>query len=595
MSSESSHPSSTTQPSPSERDLEQQESSPENADAKTESSQEGAAPAANGNPETEASQTEPKETGTQQPIQQRSAEDSEAAAKESEKPARRIKIGSQRDGATVAAKPQVAPVPPPLSQAAPAQPAPQPKAEAPAPPAAKTEEATTEKPAPQSPAKTEASPPAAKTEVPPPPPSQPIPKPSVRDPLGEDLEAELESALGGGSIDQLMSQDAAATAGTDILPKGTKLRARVIKIHGDSVFADIKQPAEGVLPLRQFGEKPPGIGEFVDAVVLRYDEGEGLYELGLPEKAVDAGDWDSIEEGMVVEAYVTGLVKGGLECKVGRLRGFIPASQASQLRIDDLSQFLGEKWPCVVTECKPKKRNLVLSHRAVLDRQREEARKQLLQELEIGQIREGVVRTIKDFGAFIDLGGVDGLLPVSQLSWTRVKHPSDVLQPGQRVKVKVQKFDADTEKISLSIRDLLDNPWNDVEEKYPAGTNVKGRVTKVIKFGALVELEPGVEGMIHISELDYAHVHRVTDIVNEGDEVETQVLSVEPDKHRIGLSLKATKAPPEKDTSVDDKEAAKHEQAAEEARKTIKKRHRGDLKGGLGRKDSEGDKFGLKW
>ncbi|MEK6234943.1 MAG: S1 RNA-binding domain-containing protein, partial [Planctomycetales bacterium] len=214
-------------------------------------------------------------------------------------------------------------------------------------------------------------------------------------------------------------------------------------------------------------------------------------------------------------------------------------------------------------------------------------RKKVMEELEPGQTRDGVVRTIKDFGAFVDLGGVDGLLPVSQLSWTRVEHPKDVLSPGQAVKVKVQKVDRDSGRISLSLRDLLTNPWDQMGEKYPVRSVFTGKVTKTLQFGALVELEPGVEGMIHISELDHSRVVRVTDVVNAGDELEVQVLSVDLDKRRIGLSRKATLAAPAP------KGGKPKEEEPDEPPK--KRKPLGPLEGGLGRNDSAGDAFGLKW
>src|SRR5262249_14061645 len=209
-----------------------------------------------------------------------------------------------------------------------------------------------------------------------------------------------------------------------------------------------------------------------------------------PHAAIVAANWGDITEGVMVEARVTGHNKGGLECEVNNIRAFMPASQVDVYRVEDFSQFVGQKFPCIVTEARPERGNLVLSRRAVIERQKAAAKEQLLTELAEGQIREGVVRSLQPFGAFVDLGGVDGLLHVSQLSWQRVKHPGDVLQLGQTVKVLVRKIDPDTHKISLALRDLSENPWTKVTSNYPVTSTVKGTVTKIMEFGAFVQLEP---------------------------------------------------------------------------------------------------------
>ncbi|MEM9657661.1 MAG: S1 RNA-binding domain-containing protein, partial [Planctomycetota bacterium] len=231
------------------------------------------------------------------------------------------------------------------------------------------------------------------------------------------------------------------------------------------------------------------------------------------------------------------------------------------------------------------------------ERERKEKREKLLAELAPGQIREGVVRSLQDFGAFVDLGGVDGLIHVSQLSWDRVGHPSEVLQVGQNVNVRVEKVNADSGKISLAYRDLGENPWDNAATKYVIGQKTKGTVTKLMQFGAFVKLEPGVEGLIHISELGHGRVFRTSDVVSEGQEVEVQVLSVDTDSQRIGLSLKALMPKPEKPQSK--KEERDEETTVpipKDAPRADPRQQRSDkeLKGGLGG-PSGGEKFGLKW
>ncbi len=246
---------------------------------------------------------------------------------------------------------------------------------------------------------------------------------------------------------------------------------------------------------------------------------------------------------MVVEARVTGHNKGGLECEVSSLRAFIPASQISLYRVEDLSQFVGQKFNCVVTQADPAKRNLVLSRRGILEREKAEAKANLMSQLEVGQVREGVVRSLQEFGAFVDLGGVDGLIHISQLSWDRLRHASEALELGQKVRVKVQKIDPATGKISLAFRDLAENPWSHAAQKYTARSRVEGTVSRLMEFGAFVRLEPGIEGLIHISELAHKRVWRASDIVQEGQQVEVLVLSCDAEHQRISLSLKAARRP----------------------------------------------------
>ncbi len=356
-------------------------------------------------------------------------------------------------------------------------------------------------------------------------------------------------------------------------------------VHRDDVFFDVGARQQGVVALKNFAA-PPETGAVFDVVVSRFDAAEGLYELVLPGGAVDVGDWSEVAEGMIVEARVTGHNKGGLECEVNRLRAFIPASQVSMYRVEDLSEFVDQKFACVVTEANPEKRNLVLSRRAVLERERAEAKESLLASLEVGQTHEGMVRSLQNFGAFVDLGGVDGLIHISQLSWDRLKHADEVLQVGQKVKVKILKIDPQTGKIGLGYRDLSENPWANAARDYPVRTPVQGRVSRIMDFGAFVRLGPGVEGLVHISELSHKRVMRVSDVVSEGQEVEVMVLAVDPEAQRISLSLKAleAKAAP----------AAKDEDEPEPDATPAPKKQQQPLKGGIGGPPT-GGQFGLKW
>lgn len=407
--------------------------------------------------------------------------------------------------------------------------------------------------------------------------------PNVRARFSDEMEVELAMAMGGMSVDEaLQGMQLAVTLSPD-----TRVKGRVVQIHNDDVFVDLGGKTQGVISLRQFTDFPE-VGAVVEVIIDRMSNDDGLYLVRLPTGAVEVADWNEVAEGMIVEARVTAHNKGGLECMVNNLRGFIPAGQLSPYRVEDLSQFVGEKFNCLITECNPGRRNLVLSRRAVIEYEKEQAQEKLWAELEEGQVREGTVRSLQDFGAFVDLGGVDGLVHISQMSWKKIRHPRDLLKVGDMVKVLVRKLDHETRKVALTLRDLTENPWTNVAAKYPVTSVVKGTVTRVMDFGAFVELEDGVEGLVHISELSHTRVFRVADIVKEGDPVEARVMTLDLENQRIGLSMKALQSRP----------GAKPSEAAPEEEETpaepIVMKHKGPLKGGVAR-PSGGDKFGLKW
>lgn len=415
------------------------------------------------------------------------------------------------------------------------------------------------------------------------------PPPNVRSKLSPELEAELAAALGGESIDALLDNAATVEATTEI-PAETRISGQIAKIHGDDVFVNLDSRNQGLLPMKQFGDKPPAEGATVEVVVVRFNSEEGLYDISLPTAAVEIGNWEDVQLGQIVEVTVTGANKGGLECQIAGLRGFMPMGQISIYRVENPEDFVGQRLTAVVTEANRDRRNLVLSHRGVMERERGEQREKLLAELAPGQIREGIVRSLRDFGAFVDLGGIDGMVHVSQLSWDRVSHPSEVLHEGQKISVRVEKIDLETGKIGLSYRELAANPWNNVPDKYYVGARVNGTVTKIMDFGAFVKLEPGVEGLIHISELAHGRVFRTSDVVSQGQEVEVKVLSVDQENQRIGLSLKALLAQPEKGApKVEDEDLLSVPDAPKAPRKSAE-----HLKGGIGG-PSGGDRFGLKW
>jgi predicted RNA-binding protein with RPS1 domain len=404
--------------------------------------------------------------------------------------------------------------------------------------------------------------------------------------LEGNLEAELSAAMQSGEVASGIAAVAPVPhAGLDSaevgLQQGTKVSGIIQSLNGDDVFIDLKQRIPGVVSSRQFSPKrPPVVGEPIYVIVAKFDDAAGLITCNLPRSTNKiSGDWDALQVGMDVECMVTKTNKGGLDVTVSSIRGFMPASQADMGFVANLESFIGQKFRVRITEVNPARRRLVVSRRALLAEERESIREELMKSLQVGQTLTGRVKTLKEFGAFIDLGGMDGFLHVGQISWVRIKHPNEVLTEGQSVEVKVLTIDPETGKISLGMRQLSGNPWMNAEAKYAKGTNVTGKVTRIEPFGAFIELEPGIEGLIHISELDHKRVRRVEDILNVGQTVEVQILEVEPSRKRVSLSAKALKVNP--DAVVAEPETAP-------GAELFQRKRRGDLKGGTGKPGQPG-------
>jgi small subunit ribosomal protein S1 len=414
-----------------------------------------------------------------------------------------------------------------------------------------------------------------------------VPVPSARA-RSSDEDAALEDALSGANLDQLMIGDKTVQVGRR-LEDGSRHPGKVIKVHNANIFISLGGPDQGVVNLLQFDE-PPAEGQQVDVLIRSFNSEEGLYELSIPGETISVNDWDDLTEGGVVEAKVESANTGGVECKVGNVRGFIPMSQLAEYRIENAADFVGQKLLCVITEANPRRGNLVLSHRAVLERDKEAKRQERLASIQVGDQCDGTVRKVMEFGAFVDIGGLDGLIHVTQLSWEKIKHPSEVVKEGDQIKVRIDKIDPVTGKIGLSYRSAQDNPWNDVESRFPPGAVVKGTVSRLANFGAFVKLATGIEGLVHISELAHRRVAAVAQVLQEGQDVEVKVLTVEPDTQRIALSLRATQAKPEKESGGKTAEP----EVEESRRAPAVKKFQGPLKGGTG-KNTGGDLFGLKF
>ena len=389
--------------------------------------------------------------------------------------------------------------------------------------------------------------------VPAPPPRSFGEKPRIRD-LDAQIDSEFQEMMGGLSEKELFGAEPKAPEQEEASTEPGRKKGRIVAIHGNDVFVEVPGGrTQGILPLLQFVEGPPEVGSELDVHIEGYDAANGLLILSRLGAAVHV-DWSSVANGMIVEARVTATNKGGLSVEVNGIRGFMPISQIDLYRVENAEPFVNQRLLCLVTDVNPAEKNLIVSRRALLEKEREESREKLWLELAEGQTREGIVRSVKDFGAFIDLGGVDGLLHVSQMSWSRIDDASKVVQPGQKLKVQILKIDPETRKLSLGLKQLMASPWDSIGLNYPEGTIVKGKVTKLMEFGAFVELEPGIEGLVHISELAPQRVRRVNEVVQVGQEVKVAVLSIDRDQKRISLSLKAA-------LPKDVEEAAEEEEA----------------------------------
>lgn len=331
---------------------------------------------------------------------------------------------------------------------------------------------------------------------------------------------------------------------SDMVEPGSELTGTIAGVSGDDVFLEFGAKSQGIMPRSQFGKKEAlDIGRRVDVVVERYDEDAGLLLVNRTGSLMRA-TWTNLTVGMLVEGKVTGVVKGGLELDLRGIRAFMPGSHVDVAPMKDISLLLNEKIKCEVIELDRRGKNVLLSRRKVLEKERAEAKEKLKSDLAVGQVRNGIVKTIMDYGAFIDLGGIDGLAHIRDLSWGSVEKVSDVLSPGQEVEVRVLRIDTERDRISLGVKQCLPDPWVGVEEKYPVHSTLKVRVIRLANFGAFAELEPGVEALIPISELSWKRVGQVSEVLTVGDVVDAVVIRLEPDKHRIALSTKQAQPDP---------------------------------------------------
>ncbi len=329
--------------------------------------------------------------------------------------------------------------------------------------------------------------------------------------------------------------------------EGEVVHGTVVRVDKDEVLVDIGYKSEGVIPVSELSIRRSvnpadevSVGEEIDALVMTKEDAEGRLILSkkrarfeLAWKAIEA----AAESGEAVNGRVIEVVKGGLILDLG-VRGFLPASLVDIRRVQDLDEFMSKELRCKVIELNRSRNNVVLSRRAVLEDERKEMRQGILDRLNPGDVVDGQISNIVDFGAFVDLDGMDGLIHISELSWSHVNHPSEVLEIGQTVKVKVLDIDRERQRISLGLKQTQSDPWQQVLEHYHEEDVVEGRVTKVVTFGAFVEILPGVEGLVHISELAQHHVENPREVVSQGDPVNVLILEIDGDRRRLSLSLK---------------------------------------------------------
>ncbi|MDQ3658508.1 MAG: 30S ribosomal protein S1 [Actinomycetota bacterium] len=328
---------------------------------------------------------------------------------------------------------------------------------------------------------------------------------------------------------------------------GDIVEGDVVRIDKEEVLVDIGYKSEGLIPSNELsirkGADPHDIvelGQHIEALVLQKEDQDGRLILSAKRAAFEKA-WNRVQESYddqrVVQGPVIEVVKGGLIIDIG-LRGFLPASLVDIRRVRNLEAFLGEKLECKVIELNRSRNNVVLSRRAVLEEERKEERDRILTSLEEGEVVEGTVSNLVDFGAFVDLEGIDGLIHISELSWNHVDHPSEVVEVGEKVTVKVLEVDRERERISLGLKQTRKDPWQEIVERVSVGEQIPGRVTKLVSFGAFVEVAEGVEGLIHISELAEHHVETPDEIIRSGDEVDARIIDVDARRRRLSLSLR---------------------------------------------------------
>src|ERR671913_1506236 len=333
------------------------------------------------------------------------------------------------------------------------------------------------------------------------------------------------------------------------IEEGEIVKSKVLEIRDNMVVLDIGFKSEGTIPLEEFKDLPDlKPGDEVEVLLEHLEDQEGSVVLS-KKKADFMRVWERIrlayESDQPVEGTLVKKIKGGVVVDLMGVDAFLPGSQIALRRVPNIDELLGQKYEFKIIKLNKRRRNIVVSRRVILEVERAGKREKLMKELQKDQVRKGVVKNITDFGAFIDLGGVDGLLHITDMSWGRISHPSELVHIGQELDVKVLDIDWDRERISLGLKQLQAYPWKDVAAKYPVGTRVTGKVVSITNYGAFIELEPGIEGLVHISEMSWTkRVQHPSEVVKKGDTVDVVILNIDQENKRISLGLKQAEEDP---------------------------------------------------
>lgn len=362
----------------------------------------------------------------------------------------------------------------------------------------------------------------------------------------EEINSHLEKALpGGGGSEDLVETIRQASERFQV---GSILTGRIVSVVGNDVFVEVGLKSEGIVDLSEFSDPNEAqIGKEIQVLLEAVESDSGLVVLS-KRKADRIRMWEHIiatkKEGDVVEGVVTRKIKGGLLVDIG-VPAFLPASQVDVRRPFDIGEYVGQKVEAKILKIDQTARNIVISRRKLIEERRTEAKEKLFSDIEVGQLRKGIVKNIADFGVFVDLGGVDGLIHITDMSWGQVQHPSELVKLGQEIEAVVLSVDKEKEKIALGLKQKTPSPWEGIEERYPVGSRVRGTVTNIVPYGAFVKLEEGVEGLVHISEMSWTkRINHPSEVVNIGDEVDVVVLSIDKDKQEVSLGIKQTEVNP---------------------------------------------------
>jgi small subunit ribosomal protein S1 len=363
----------------------------------------------------------------------------------------------------------------------------------------------------------------------------------------QEIEAELQAAFGETTIGTNV-MDTAISGKTGVgIEFDSLLKARIVTVTGNEVVVDVGLKSEGVVALEEWDDPSQlKVGDYVDVLVEDIDE-TGMIIVS-KRRADRILNWQRIvettHEGDTIKGRVLRKIKGGLLVDIG-VPVFLPASQVDIRRPADVGEFIGKEIEAKILKIDTERRNIVISRRKLVEEERARAKARLLSEIEVGQLRTGLVKNIADFGAFVDLGGIDGLLHITDMSWDRIEHPSQMLKVDQEVEIKILAIDRDREKIALGLKQKEENPWERVAERYAVGAHVRGEVVNIMNYGAFVKLEPGIEGLVHISEMSWTRrINHPSEVVNPGDQIEVVVLEVDKDKQEISLGMKQTEVNP---------------------------------------------------